>query len=268
MKINVPLIFTAIIILFTSLFTGSSFAQGDKLIAHWRDRPPYIFKDNKGQIKGIMVDLLEDAVKRLGYELEWRNIPFARSLQLLKQKKPVIVPRMRKTEEREAFTKYLGPVAFTGTRVLFLVRKKDKDLLGSYDDLYKYSIGVKRGTTYSGRFDKDMGIQKIFSIDDKNMAQMFDAGRFKIMAIADREAILAALDKAGIDDYAFASYIIHNKSGGYYFGTPKDSELDKVYQDLNGILADMMTRGETKQFFDRYGAGDTSWFEEKNQATN
>ncbi|MEH6631789.1 MAG: transporter substrate-binding domain-containing protein [Halopseudomonas aestusnigri] len=268
MKIRAVFTLAVIFILLASFFTASSFSQGDKLIVHWRDRPPYIFKDNNNQVKGVMVELLEEAVKQLGYELEWQNVPFAQSLQQLKRMKPVIVPRIRKTKEREAFVKYLGPIGFARTRVLFLVHKKDKDILGSYEDLYKYSIGVKRGTTYNDKFDKDTRIKKIVSVDDKNMAKMFNGGRFRIMAIADLVSILTALDNAGIDDYVFASYIIYNEGSGYYFGVPKTSEFEKVYDDLNGILADMMAKGETKKFFERYDLGDSVWFDEENLVTN
>ncbi|MFD2205943.1 substrate-binding periplasmic protein [Kiloniella antarctica] len=268
MKKHAVYMLAVIFILFTSLFSASSFSQGDKLIAHWRDRPPYIFKDNNDQIKGVMVELLEEAVKQLGYELEWQDVPFAQSLQQVKRMKPVIVPRVRKTEEREAFVKYLGPIGYARTRVLFLVHKSDKHLLGSYEDLYKYLIGVKRGTTYNDKFDKDPRIKKIVSIDDKNMVQMFKGGRFKIMAIADLVSIQTALNNAGIDDYVFASYIIYNEGSGYYFGVPKTSELEKVYDNLNDILADMMAKGETKKFFERYGLGDTVWFDEDNLVTN
>ncbi|MDM8536003.1 hypothetical protein QUF70_04550 [Desulfobacterales bacterium HSG17] len=59
---------------------------------------------------GPLKDILEEAAKKLGYKIKWRNAPFPRSLSDLKKGIIDIIPRTVRTDERELFVNYLGPV--------------------------------------------------------------------------------------------------------------------------------------------------------------
>ena len=263
LRIVIRSLFLIITLCYTSLvFVETSSAESTALTAHWRDRPPYLLKTEDNQYQGILVDILETAAQEAGYEIRWKEVPFARSLQVLQANTPAIVPRMRITEERAVYSNYIGPVAFHRSQIYFLVKRADKDLIQTYSDLRKYTVGVKRGTVYGKVFDEDKAIKRLPSIDDDNMARMFGANRFRIMAIADKKAIEQALKKAGHKDYVFSSFVITNGDEGYYYGVPKTSPRSVEYEKLNQVLQRMLKSKETREYFDKYGVGDQFWFEQ------
>ncbi|WP_419905795.1 substrate-binding periplasmic protein [Kiloniella sp.] len=243
-------------------FSCLTFAEDLVLTAHWRDRPPYLTKTADQRYSGILVEILEEAAQKSGFKIAWREVPFARSLQILQRKSPAIVPRMRITEDRALYSNYIGPVAYHRSQIHFLVHKDDLNLIQEFKDLYLYTIGVKRGTVYGKVFDENHDIKRLQSIDDDNMAKMFRAGRFRVMAIADKKAIEEALKRAGHNNYVFSNFVITNGDEGYYYGVPKYSPQTKAYQELNVALLEMLEAGETKRYFEKYGVGEQFWYEQ------
>ncbi len=229
-----------------------AFAQEKTLRADYRQRPPEMTIDETtGHFFGPLIDILEEAARKVGCQIKWRKAPFQRSYKELQLGFIDIVPRVILTEERKAFVAYLGPIGYQQKDIMFLVRKGQENLINSYEDLRKVSVGTKRDTAYFERFKEDTSIIKVLSRDDKNMSKMFAAGRFDTMIVLDTRAIEKALSDINFTDYAYAHYRYVQKIGNYY-GMSKKSPNIGIYQKINRALQELLKSGRVKEIYKKY----------------
>jgi len=226
-------------------------AQDNILRADFRQRPPEMIINGDKKL-GPLKDILEIAAKKIGYSVNWRNAPFPRSLSDLKDGKIDILPRTVKTQKREKFVNYLGPIGYQDKTILFLVKKGYEDMIQSYSDLRSLKIAVKRKTAYFKQFNEDNSLDKEESMDDDNMVQMFDRGRFDTMAVLDVASLELALKKYHITNYTYAKYKFSQRKGNYY-GMSKNSKHNKLYTSLNEILLNMAKTGEVSKIYKLHG---------------
>ncbi|NQY93457.1 MAG: transporter substrate-binding domain-containing protein [Campylobacteraceae bacterium] len=226
-------------------------AQDNILRADFRQRPPEMIIDGEKKL-GPLKDILEIAAQKLGLIVKWRNTPFPRSLSDLKDGKIDIIPRTVKTQKRETFVNYLGPIGYQDKTIFFLVKKGYEHMIQSYDDLKSLKIAVKRKTAYFKRFNEDTTLHKEESMDDDNMVKMFDRGRFDTMAILDVASLEIALKKYKITNYSYAKYKYSQRNGNYY-GMSKTSKHSELYEQLNAILKNMAKTGEVTKIYNLHG---------------
>lgn len=198
--------------------------------------------------RGPLLEVLNEAAQSVGFDVRWRVVPFPRSLESLKTGEVDIVPRLVPTEERKVFAEYLGPIGVQHSHIEFLVKAGKESSLKTYDDLLKLKIGVKRKTAYFERFNKDTAIQRMEALDDENLAQMFDAGRFDAMIVLDKRAVELVLKKKAITGYGWADYKepIHL---GIFFGMSKLSRHAGAAEQLSAALRQMATSGRVAEIY-------------------
>lgn len=234
------------------LISPSSGATDTNLImADFRHRPPEMNIEN-GVLTGPLKDILDEAASKIGYQVIWRQIPFARSLQMLRKGQTDIVPRTIRTTEREAYINYLGPIAHQVKDIVFVVKKGKEGSVKQYQDLKGLKIGVKRKTAYFAQFDQDAELKKEELLDDDNMVRMFENGRFDVMAVLDQEALKVAMAKYQITNFSYADYQ-YNQVIGNYYGMSKTSKMAVLYHDLNQALKEMIEKGRINDIYMQYG---------------
>lgn len=239
------------ILLFSLFFsTTLTFSEEKILKADFRHRPPEMIVNGKNK-SGPLKDIIEEAVKKIGYKIKWRMTPFPRSLEGLRTGQVDIVPRTIRNKERESFVNYLGPIGYQQKDILFLVRKGQEELLKIYEDLYTVKVGIKRDTAYFDKFNHDKKINKKISFDDKNMAFMFKIDRFDTMIILDKISIEKALGEIDFIDYSYSNYKYIQKIGNYY-GFSKKSPHYKVYLKLNKVLLEMAKSGRVAEIYKQH----------------
>lgn len=228
-------------------------AEADEKVlrADFRHRPFEMVIENEKR-SGPLKDIIEEAAKKIGYKVKWRNSHFARSLNELENGGIDILPRTMRTKEREAFVNYLGPIGYQEKNILFLVKKDQEDMINSYNDLKGLSIEVKKKTAYFKRFDEDTTLNKRENWDDDNMVRMFDLGRFDTMPVLDKDSLENAMKKYNITNYSYANYQYIQKIGNYY-GMSKKSENSNLYDDLNKILKYMAKIGRVAEIYKKFG---------------
>ena len=232
---------------------GTVLAEDSSLRADYRQRPPEMVIDEKtGRFSGPLIDILDEAARKIGHRIKWRKAPFQRSYRELQLGSVDVVPRVILTEERKAFVAYLGPIGYQRKDIVFLVRKGQESLINTYDDLRKINVGTKRDTAYFKQFNEDKSITKILSLDDKNMARMFAADRFDTMIILDIRAIETVLKNIGFNNYSYANYRYVQKIGNYY-GMSKESPRIELYPKLNQALLGLVQSGRVKEIYKHHG---------------
>ncbi len=227
----------------------------DKVLkADVRPRPPEMVANEKtGESAGPLLDVLNEAVRSIGYCVEWRIAPFPRSLAELEMGSVDLVPRLVMTEERKRFANFLGPIAVKQTAIEFLVKRGRENTLKSYEDLRSLTVGAKRGTVYFEPFNKDAAIKRFEAPDDENLAKMFAANRVDVLIVLDRPAIEKVLKDLGIVGYAWAAYK-EPVQLGIYFGMSKASKHIAMGEALSNGLKAMAKSGRVNDIYAAHNA--------------
>lgn len=105
--------------------------------------PPYIFEDNN-QLKGLAVDVVNEALKQAGIEKSIELYPWARTIQLAKNDEPLIAFPVMKDKQRNDYFSWIGPVA-KAELWLFKLSKRKLIKVESLEDAKFFSVGVVRG---------------------------------------------------------------------------------------------------------------------------
>ncbi len=227
----------------------SSTVVANTLQADFRHRPPEMTVETENyHLSGPLKDVMDQAAARLGHTIEWRVVPFIRSLHNLRNHKTDIVPRVIHTQERTAFIDYIGPIAMERHDIYFLTRSNGPQI-AQYQDLKSLQIGVKRGTVYFEKFDQDTTLNKITVADDFNLARMLRAGRIDAAIVLDMPAMLAELQTIDFNGYQQSEYVYPNEMGNYY-GMPLNHPQARAF---NQTLAEMKQDGTIDAIYHRYG---------------
>lgn len=224
-------------------------AQNKVLVADARMRPPEMLVDEKtATASGPMLEVLNEAAGKLGYTVQWRPVPFARSIEQLKNGNTDIVPRLIMTEERKDFAEFLGPIGVQHAEIEFLVRSGKEQTIKSYGDLRTIPIGAKRKTVYFEQFDKDKSMRRVEATDDEQLAAMFKVQRFDVIIVLDKPAIERAFKEKNIIDYTWAAYKVPITLGVYY-GMSKTSKHAAIADPLSKALQDMTKSGRVAKIY-------------------
>jgi len=242
-----------LILLAVSCGAFQALAQPKELLADVRPRSPEMVIDaQSGKPSGPLLEILDEAAKTIGYTVTWQAVPFSRSLENLKTGESDIVPRLVMTEERKAIAEFLGPIGVQPMDVEFLVQPGQEHMLKSYGDLRRMTVGIKRGTSYFEKFDRDASLRKTECQDDENLALMFTKNLVNVVIVLDRSAIEKVMKDHEIG-YTWAVYKEPLRLGIYY-GMSKASKYAAVSGPLSKALRKMADSGRVAEIYRRYQA--------------
>lgn len=229
-------------------------AEEKVLTAHIRHRPPYMIV--QGQfIGGALKEIMDLAADHLGYRIEWRDVPFSKSIEEMKSGSVDIVPRTISTPEREGFVQFLTPVGSEQQEILFLVRKGREQSIRNYDDLKAFIIGTKKGTSYFPRFDQDVSLTKRDVIgEDYGLINQFISGDLDTVIVLDRRAMDSAMAGLGFRDYGYAQYRLI-RAIDLNYGFSKKSPNAALADVLDRELQAMIARDEIPKILARFSGG-------------
>jgi polar amino acid transport system substrate-binding protein len=211
-----------------------------------------VINGETGKLSGPLLDILDEAAKSIGYSVTWQSVPFPRSMENLRTGESDIVPRLVMTEERKAIAEFLGPIGVQPMDIEFLVKPGQEHTLKSYEDLVKMTVGVKWGTSYFDKFDKDASLQKVGCQDDENLALMFTKNLITAMIVLDRPAIEKIM-KANSIGYVWADYKEPIRLGIFY-GMSKSSKHIAISGPLSAALKKMVISGRVAEIYYRHKA--------------
>jgi polar amino acid transport system substrate-binding protein len=240
-------------VLIFTIFSLTSVNAGEyMLVADYRQRPPEMIIDEQtGDFSGPLIDILNMAAAEVGLTVKWQQNYFKRSYSRLIRGNVDIVPRVIIKKERKQFVKFFDPIGYQQKNIVFIVKKGKESLLTKYEDLYKITVGVKKGTAYFKRFDSDARINKKMSVDDKNMSMMFAANRFDAMIILDMQAFEKALKDIGFDNYALANYKHVQVISNQYAMSKKSPKID-MFDKINQAFNNLVKNDKVRECYQKY----------------
>jgi ABC-type amino acid transport substrate-binding protein len=226
------------------LFISTSLSAQTLAETQWMTEqyPPYNFKGDNGQAKGITVDLLLAMIKKAGGTVDrkaLRILPWARSYRTLEMDPNTALFSMTYTPEREKLFDFVGPIVSSHVS---LIAKKDRHLkIKNVTDINKLKVGVIRDdigdqlVVKAGVADKH--IQR--SAKSENMIKKLAAGRVDVIAY-DPIVTSYLMKKAGMDPSQYAPvYTLKAGKMGYAFYKGTDPAMLKSLQNaLDALKAD------------------------------
>ena len=141
-------VFLTVFVAFSGLATADVLsdikARGKMIVGTSADYPPYEYKDANNQFAGYDMDLIREIGKRIGVEVEIRDMAFDILIAALQKNKIDVV--IAATPERDK------KIDFSTTYHVFmdafLAKKGSGIKMTKPDDAAKYKIAVQTGTTY------------------------------------------------------------------------------------------------------------------------
>ncbi|MBF0450499.1 MAG: ABC transporter substrate-binding protein [Candidatus Magnetomorum sp.] len=238
-----------LLILFGIITSPSAIAKNLLFKADCRHRPPeMLYNEESKMCSGPLIEILDEAVKKIGGTIQWDRRPFQKSYSLLKRGKIDILPRVIKNTERLADVKFFSPIGYQIKSILFAVKKGHENDIQTFEDLLKYRIGAKRGTAYFEKFNDTSAIYKIFSIDDSDLARKFIGGRCHAVVLLDVKAFEKMMKSMKFDDFSYATYR-HTQQIGNHYAMSLQSKHITLFDKIDSALNDMTASGKIKKIY-------------------
>lgn len=179
------------------------------------------------------------------------EVPFARRLIQLKNGDIDLLCGLLKKEDREKYGYFLTPPYKLKSNKYFFVRKGEGHRLQKYEDLYSLQVGVRIGSKYFSRFDKDSKLDKFSAASDEGRFKMLVSNRVDAVIHTDVYGLyllhnLRLQDKVEIAPY---KYIKHNP---VYMVISRKSKLFERKDDLEKVFQIMVKSGEIDQIIHAY----------------
>ncbi len=184
---------------------------------------PFTFLDTKtNTIQGVMVDMVTEAGKRAGFQVQIEPMQFSTLIAALTTSKiDLISAAMYITPPRKEQIDFSDPIYTYGEGLI--VSKKDTKAYTSFDDMKGYAVGAQVGTAYVEPLKKAFGDVKIYdTIPD--ILRDVNAGRLQ----------------AGFADYPIAAYNI--QQGNF----PEARVVNSYKATMAGSIGIGVRKGETE----------------------
>jgi polar amino acid transport system substrate-binding protein len=199
---------------------------------------PFESQNEKGEIVGFDIEVLQAIAKKAGFEVKFVNTPWEGIFNTLAQgDRDIVISAVSITDERKLTMDFSDP--YFEARQLIAVPKDSK--VASFADLKKLKVGVQTGTT------GDEAVSKLQGKTSPNIK------RFESMPLAFKELEAGGVNAVVADNGVVGHYVANNPGGN--FKTVSDPAfvpenlgivvkkgnaelLGKINQGLAGIKAD------------------------------
>jgi len=179
-------IYRQLIVLLTLLLTLSlnpvvAAANPVLKIAVPEDFPPFYYRDNDGNFKGVSYEVAAHVCEKLGYDIEITQMPSMRLvLTALKEGYQDMSINLTATESRAEIA-YFTKTPHVYESQHFIVRSDSQiDFDGELHDLADYRFGPIFGWTYGPKFDRATYLNKEFVNDSVQQLKGLLSGRYDI----------------------------------------------------------------------------------------
>lgn len=143
----------------------------DKLVVATSPYPPFIIYNEKDKsLSGVDIEIINEIYKRNNISVDFKITTWNTSLKMIEEGLSDILPTISYNSKREDFLEFTEPYRDT-SKYIFLTRKDSNVIINSFNDLYKYNIGVIKSYNYSKKFSTD---NKVNKIENENEDTMFN----------------------------------------------------------------------------------------------
>ncbi|EGM68538.1 substrate-binding periplasmic protein [Shewanella sp. HN-41] len=226
-------------------------AQADTVLpvwqAHCRDRHPVIYFENE-QCKGPGALVINQVINRLGHQINWSNVPWARTIKVAETGQVDLIPIHSMTSERSQF---LHPMLLGYNRryVHYYALSTSPIHVTHFEELKPYVIGAIRGTFYSHQFNNYKSQLKVTFVNNhQQLIKMLKAGRIDLAITSELNELHTFAGNAQFKAMDYTDISLN----GRFFSIPRQSPLHKYAKQVELIVDDMRSSGEITRLFESY----------------
>ena len=262
----------ALVLVSVLCFSASSYADCD-ISLRWDDDPPY-FMVQEGEVVGIDVDLVREAMERLGCGLSLKKLPWARALLELRDGRVDMLSGAYRTPEREQYAYYSNVVGLVSPNILFIRRSDEArfDPVGLRELLKSdFRLGAQINVSYSDEYsalvqnpDYEKNIQYVSRRE--SLWKMLARNRVDGV-VASRLTGLFEIQALGLSGTITpSSLVVSNKPA--FFASSKASVSSEFVADFDRVLQAMLDDGTFAAIVSRYVCvpGDSGLAEDQTDA--
>jgi polar amino acid transport system substrate-binding protein len=178
------LLLLLLLLLLSPLWPGSGRAQTVLRVVGSAD-PPYRIFTAEGGAHGLYYELLNEAARRLGWTIDYAEVPSARAFKMMETGEADLMMGPLRSPERERFLSYTRIVLPSEVKA-FYARAEASPVRAS-EDLLGRRIAVHRGKRYGAVFDQDGRLQRQEVNDYPTALEMVARGRLDLAVVPERQ---------------------------------------------------------------------------------
>ncbi|MCL9780692.1 transporter substrate-binding domain-containing protein [Vibrio sp. S4M6] len=121
---------------------------------HW---PPFMYQDDSKNMTGTHIELIREVVTTMGCEIQFKELPWKRSLLELRKGNIDLVGGASWTQERSVWAHYTDP--YVNNQISLFVLRSELDKLGDINSLQdirnsRFQLGMLRGAYHGPELEK------------------------------------------------------------------------------------------------------------------
>lgn len=240
-----------------TVWSCAALAEGCVKTVRWFADIPYSFRETDGEIRGLNVEIARTALKQLGCEAHFVEMPWARALVELEQGRLDILPGALRKPEREVFAFFSRPinrspnVLFVGKASATRYRIKQLSDLVSTDFRLAAQIDVSYGADYDALMKTPEFKARVSPLTMRSSAwRMVERDRIDGL-IADEISGLLELQQLGLSDAISKTRVIVSVEPANFAFSKKTNQQDFV-NAFNSVFNAMLADGRYKAIAQRY----------------
>ena len=216
------------------------------------DYPPFSF-DEKGEPKGICIDILNEVSTRTGIDIAYQMTPFNRALENVKEGATDAMTPIYRTTEREAYLSFTTESLVPDSNSFFVRTDSSIQFSGDLNSLKTYTIGLVSNNSFGNAFDAAVseGILKTEGTSDINGIIKKLIGKRQDIIIGGTYPVLYLSKKLGVSDQIRAlTPPVSNEFIVLCFTKKADHTADA--KRINDTLKEMKADGTIDQIISAY----------------
>ncbi|CAH0536843.1 substrate-binding periplasmic protein [Vibrio marisflavi] len=224
----------------------SNLANAETLVAHCRDRSPELIPTHNG-CSGPVAEIIDIASNRIGLEVSWITVPWARTIKVAEYGGVDIIPRHSMNQIREAF---LNGVAYGYQKrnVYYMISPQTDVEVNDLSDLEGLKVGALRGSFYSENFANAQHFKKLFFNNTEQIIRMLNKGRIDVAVMSSNHHEEKFRAESGLRQARYVD-VFYN---GRYISMPIESPMVKHWPMLKEQIDEMRTDGDIEKIFKKY----------------
>ena len=241
--------------------TSAQAEQRDEgLVASTLHYPPYEYLEN-GEAKGIAVDLIREALRRVGEDkVSFQFYPWKRAVHLTQNGHSDMLFNAGKNKARQEWGFYTDSILIQQSYVLFKRADEDWGVSPDFSDSADKSIAVRRGYLYgSGSFRQALDSDKFSAVTlsdstEQSVSQLLN-GRVDLF-VGDLLPVLYYLRQEGLEKEV--DIVLNNGdfmevlSWPTYLLFSKQRSSNEFVQRVSNAMDDMKADGAFQAITERY----------------
>lgn len=244
--------FSAVFSLLVMLGLSASVNAQSPLQVYTLSYPPFMYEEN-GVIKGVQVDIVKEAFKRLNQPIEMHLVHLLRGLKMVELGEADVFFSPFKTEERAKVMHYGETPLYIEDIVLVARKDSKRKFVGTLENLIGSTIAMKDGFFMGDQLDQSFKNKTITRHDVRDLDQMVKmvaSGRADFFG---HERFNAALALAKFDtEHELEIQMPPVESAAAYVVFSKQYGKTSLVEDFDRMLEAIYREGFVEQLEQQY----------------